>query len=170
MNEGFVNKVAESGMITIDLEKLFPEVVVVEFDIQPFLFMNLILKEKDFRQSLKELDLSVYANKVVAVHCSTDAIIPMWAYMLIATLLQPVAKKIVKGNEKEVMNKLLIEQIQNIDPAQYVDKRVVVKGCGEMPISEEAYLEITNKLRPVVKSIMFGEPCSTVPVFKKAKD
>jgi len=170
MNEGFVNKVAESGMITIDLEKLFPEVVVVEFDIQPFLFMNLILKEKDFRQSLKELDLSVYANKVVAVHCSTDAIIPMWAYMLIASLLQPVAKKIVKGTEKEVMNKLLIEQIQNIEAAQYVDKRVVVKGCGEMPISEEAYLEITNKLRPVAKSIMFGEPCSTVPVFKKAKD
>ena len=170
MNEGFVNKVAESGMITIDLEKLFPEVVVVEFDIQPFLFMNLILKEKDFRQSLKELDLSVYANKVVAVHCSTDAIIPMWAYMLIASLLQPVAKKIVKGTEKEVMNKLLIEQIQNIEAEQYVDKRVVVKGCGEMPISEEAYLEITNKLRPVAKSIMFGEPCSTVPVFKKAKD
>jgi hypothetical protein len=170
MNEGFVNKVAESGMITIDLEKLFPEVVVVEFDIQPFLFMNLILKEKDFRQSLKDLDLSVYANKVVAVHCSTDAIIPMWAYMLIASLLQPIANKIVKGNEKEVMNKLLIEQIQNIEAAQYVDKRVVVKGCGEMPISEEAYLEITNKLRPVAKSIMFGEPCSTVPVFKKAKD
>jgi hypothetical protein len=170
MNEGFVNKVAESGMVTIDLEKLFPASPIVEFDIQPFLFMNLILKEKDFRQSLKALDVSVYANKIVAVHCSVDAIIPMWAYMLIASMLQPVATQIVKGTEKEVMNKLLIEKIKGIDAEQYIDQRVVVKGCGELPIPEEAYLEITNILRPVAKSIMFGEPCSTVPVFKKAKD
>jgi hypothetical protein len=170
MSEEFVNKVAESGIITLDLEKYFPEEQIVVFDIKDYLFMGLILKEKDFRQALKELDIQKYQHKIVAVTCTADAIIPMWAYMLIGSTLQPASKEIIFGNENEVRTKLLIRKILQINKEDFIDKRVVVKGCGETPIPEEAYLEITNLLRPVVKSIMFGEPCSTVPIYKKAKE
>jgi hypothetical protein len=170
MSEEFVNKVAESGIITIDLEKYFPKEDVVMFDIKDYLFMGLILKEKDFRQALKELDVEKYQNKIVAVTCSADAIVPMWAYMLISSTLQPTSKEIIFGNENEVKTKLLIRNILQINKEDFIDKRIVVKGCGETPIPEEAYLEVTNLLRPVVKSIMFGEPCSTVPIYKKAKE
>ena len=170
MSEVFTNKVAESGILTIDLESFFPKEEIVVFDIKDYLFMGLILKEKDFRAALKELSLEKYEHKIVAVTCSADAIIPMWAYMLIASLLQPVCIDVILGNADEVQNKLLLQNIHQIDVAAYMDNRIVVKGCGEKPIPEEAYLEITNKLRPVAKSIMFGEPCSTVPVFKKPKE
>jgi len=170
MSEEFVNKVAESGIITLDLEKYFPKEDVVMFDIKDYLFMGLILKEKDFRQALKDLDVEKYQNKIVAVTCSADAIVPMWAYMLISSTLQSSSKEIIFGNENEVRTKLLIRNILQINKEDYIDKRVVVKGCGETPIPEEAYLEITNLLRPVVKSIMFGEPCSTVPIYKKGKE
>ena len=170
MSEEFVNKVAESGIITLDLEKYFPGEDIIVFDIKDYLFMGLILKEKEFRLALKELDVQKYQNKIVAVTCSADAIVPMWAYMLISSTLQSGSKEIIFGNENEVKNKLLIRNILRINKEDFIDKRVVVKGCGETPIPEEAYLEITNLLRPVVKSIMFGEPCSTVPIFKKAKE
>lgn len=167
MSDTFVNKVAESGIITIDLENFFPKEAVVLFDLKDYLFMGLILKEKEFRQALKALDISVYENKNVAITCTADAIIPMWAYMLVASLLQPVAKNVVLGGTEEVKQKLLIKNIERIDINEYTEKRVVIKGCGETPIPEEAYLQITHLLRPVVKSIMYGEPCSTVPVYKK---
>jgi len=170
MSEEFVNKVAESGIITIDLEKYFPTEPIIVFDIKEYLFMGLILKEKDFRQALKELDLQKYQNKIIAVTCTADAIIPMWAYMLISSTLQPISREIIFGNETEVKKKILLRNIHRINKESFSDKRVVVKGCGEQPIPEEAYLEITNLLRPVVKSIMFGEPCSTVPVYKKPKE
>jgi hypothetical protein len=170
MSEVFTNKVAESGIITIDLETFFPKEEIVVFDIKDYLFMGLILKEKDFRAALKELSLEKYEHKIVAVTCSVDAIIPMWAYMLIASLLQPVCIDVILGTADEVEKKMLLQNIQQIDISAYMDNRVVVKGCGEKPIPEEAYLEITNKLRPVAKSIMFGEPCSTVPVYKKPKE
>ena len=166
-DEIIVNKVAESGLVTIDLEIFFPKEEVLVFDIRDYLFMELILKEKDFRRSLKEIDKEKFRDKIVAVHCSADAIIPMWAYMLIASTLNVVAPKILMGNEQEVIHKLLIRNIIELDIAEYADKRIVVKGCGDRHIPEEAYLEITNKLFPVAKSIMFGEPCSTVPVYKK---
>jgi hypothetical protein len=169
MSEVFTNKVAESGILTIDLESFFPKEEIVVFDIKDYLFMGLILKEKDFRAALKELSLEKYEQKIVAVTCSADAIIPMWAYMLIAALLQPVCIDVILGTTDEVEKKLLLKNIQQIDTSAYMDNRVVVKGCGEKPIPEEAYLEITNKLRPIAKSIMFGEPCSTVPVYKKPK-
>ncbi len=169
MSEVFTNKVAESGILTIDLESFFPKEEIVVFDIKDYLFMGLILKEKDFRAALKELSLEKYEQKIVAVTCSADAIIPMWAYMLIASLLQPVCIRVMLGTADEVQNKLLLQNIQQIDLTAYIDNRVVVKGCGEKPIPEEAYLEMTNKLRPIAKSIMFGEPCSTVPVYKKPK-
>jgi len=170
MSEVFTNKVAESGILTIDLETYFPKEEIVVFDIKDYLFMELILKEKDFRAALKELSLEKFEDKIVAVTCSADAIIPMWAYMLIAAQLQPVCIHVILGNASEVEKKLLLQNIQRIDISAYIDNRVVVKGCGEKPIPEEAYLEITNKLRPVAKSIMFGEPCSTVPVYKKPKE
>jgi Protein of unknown function (DUF2480) len=169
MDNLMVNKVAESGIITINLEEFLPKQPVVVFDLKPFLFMELILKEKDFRASLKALDVEVYRDKIVAVTCSADAIIPMWAYMLVASTLQPIATDVLLGTEAEVKNKWLLRQLLMLDTGAYLDQRVVIKGCGEEPVSEEAYLTITKRLRPVVKSIMYGEPCSTVPVFKKDK-
>ncbi len=167
MAEIFVNKVAESGIITLNLEDHYPKNEVMVFDMKDHLFMGLILKEKDFREALKNLDVAVYDNKIVALTCSADAVIPMWAYMLVAALLQPVAKEIVFGTEKEVKEQILLHNIEAINAQDLQDARVVIKGCGELPIGESAYVAITKKLRPVAKSIMYGEPCSTVPVFKK---
>lgn len=167
MSEVLINKVAESGIITLNLETYYPKDEVAVFDMKDYLFMELILKEKDFREALKKLDISKYQNKVIALTCSADAIIPMWAYMLVASALQPVAKEIVFGDEALATKSLLLNNIRKINVEEYTDKRVVIKGCGDLPISEAAYVEITKKLRPVVKSIMYGEPCSTVPVYKK---
>lgn len=168
MEEVFINKVAESGILTLDLADYYPKNEVAVFDMKDYLFMGLILKEKDFRESLKQLDVTAYQNKIVAITCSADAVIPMWAYMLVTSLLQSVASDIVFATESEAAKQVLIKNIAAIDVALFTGNRVVVKGCGEMPIPEEAYVEITRRLRPVVKSIMYGEPCSTVPVFKKA--
>lgn len=167
MSDTFVNKVAESGIITLNLEDYYPKNEVAVFDMKDYLFMELILKEKDFREKLKALDVSIYQDKIVALTCSADAVIPMWAYMLVASALQPVSKEIVFGTEKETTEKILLQNICKIKTEEFNDQRVVVKGCGELPISESAYIEITKRLRPVAKSIMYGEPCSTVPVFKK---
>jgi hypothetical protein len=168
MSEPFVNKVADSGLITLDLEKWYPREGTAVFDMKDHLFMGMILKEKDFREALKNLDWSVYQDKNVAITCSADAIIPVWAYMLVAANLQPVAKDMVMGDEKELHKYLFLKNLSTIDINEYTDKKVVIKGCGETPIADYVYMEITKLLRPVVKSIMYGEPCSTVPVFKKA--
>lgn len=167
MNEPFVNKVAESGLITIDLEKYYPKGEQVLFDLKDFLFMGMILKEKDFREALKNQDWENYKEKNVAVTCSADAVIPVWAYMLVASYLQPVAKEIVMGDMDELHKNIFLKNISAIDTSEFADKRIVIKGCGETPIADYVYLEITKLLRPVVKSIMYGEPCSTVPVYKK---
>jgi hypothetical protein len=167
MSEPFVNKVAESGLITVDLEKYFPIGDTAVFDLKDHLFMGLILKEKDFRETLKSLDWSVYKDKNVALTCSADAIIPVWAWMLAVSYLQPVAKDVVMGDEKELHRSLYLKNIDAIDITEFTDQRVVIKGCGETPIADYVYMEITKKLRPVVKSIMYGEPCSTVPVYKR---
>ena len=166
MNE-FINKVAESGIVTLNLEAYYPRDEIAVFDMKDYLFMGLILKEKDFREALKIADLSLFTNKIVALTCSADAIIPMWAYMLAASALQPTVKDIIYGNEELVLQMLLLKNITLIDIEEYADKRVVIKGCGELPVTESAYVEITKLLRPHAKSIMYGEPCSTVPVFKK---
>ena len=167
MSEAIVNKVSESGLITLDLEQYYPREEVVLYDLKDYLFMGLILKEKDFRESLKNLDWEVYKNKYVGVTCSADAIIPPWAYMLAASYLQPVAKDVIMGDEKEVHKTIFLKNIQGIDANEFTGQRVVVKGCGDTPIGEFAYIEITKLLRPVVKTIMYGEPCSTVPIYKK---
>ena len=167
MSEPFVNKVAESGLITLDLEKYYPKGETAVFDLKDHLFMGLILKEKDFREALKSLDWSVYQDKNVALTCSADAIIPVWAWMLVVSYLQPVAKEVVMGDEKELHRSLYLKNIDAIDVNEFAGQRVVIKGCGETPIADYVYMEITKKLRPVVKSIMYGEPCSTVPVYKQ---
>lgn len=168
MSEPFVNKVAESGLISLDLEQWYPREETAVFDLKDHLFMGMILKEKDFREALKATDWSIYKDKNVAITCSVDAIIPVWAYMLVAANLQPFAKEIVMGDEKELHKTVFLKNLAAIDINEYADKRVVIKGCGETPIADYVYMEITRLLRPVVKSIMYGEPCSTVPVFKKA--
>ena len=167
MAELFNNKVAESGLLTIDLASLLPSNEIILFDIKPYLFKELILKEKEFRASLLNIDWSIYQDKIVGIVCSADAIIPMWANMLIVSSLHPYAKAVYFGDENKVREQLLQESISKINTEQYIDQRVVVKGCGETPIGESAYIAITQKLRPLVKSIMYGEPCSTVPVYKK---
>lgn len=167
MSEPFVNKVAESGLLTIDLEKWYPREATAVFDLKEFLFMGLILKEKEFRESLKQTDWEQYRDKYVAVTCSADAIIPVWAYMLVATYLQPVARDIVMGDENALHRHLFLQKLGEININDFTDQRVVIKGCGETPIADYVYMEITKKLRPVVKSIMYGEPCSTVPIYKK---
>lgn len=167
MDETFVNKVSDSGILSLDLEEYYPKEEVLLFDLKDYLFMGLILKEKEFRESLKNLSIEQYTDKFVAVTCSADAIIPMWAYMLVASILQPVAKEVLFGTAEEAKAQLLLNNISKIPVSDYSDKRVVIKGCGEKPIGESAYLQATKLLRPVAKSIMYGEPCSTVPIFKK---
>ena len=167
MDEALINKVSESALVTINLEDYYPVEPVAVFDMKDYLFMGLILKEKDFREALKNLDLTPFTNKAVAVTCSADAVIPMWAYMLVASCLQPVAKEVVFGTEEELKKQLLLKNIEALQVNEFADKRVVIKGCGDLPIGEAAYLQATKLLRPVAKSIMYGEPCSTVPIFKK---
>jgi hypothetical protein len=168
MSDEIINKVAESGLITIDLEKYLPQKEeIAVFDLKDFLFMGMILKEKDFREALKQHDWEKYRNKNVAITCSADAIIPVWAYMLVTTYLQPVAKQTIVGNEKEIYKTIFLKNISSINTAEFSGSRIVLKGCGETPIDDFAYAEATRVLLPVAKSIMYGEPCSTVPVYKK---
>ena len=169
MEEVFVNKVEESGIITLDLEQFYPKEETAVFDMKDHLFMGLILKEKDFRETMKSLDLNPYKEKNIALTCSADAVIPVWAYMLVVSYLQPVAREIIFGDADFLHKTLFLKNIDKINIADYADKRVVIKGCGELPITEGAYVAITNLLRPVAKSIMYGEPCSTVPIYKKPR-
>lgn len=167
MSEPLINKVAQSGIITLDLEAFFPTEEILPLDIKNFLFRGLLLKELEFRANLKNVDWTAFQDKSVAVFCSSDAILPQWAYMLIVVYLQQVTKEIYFGTIAEVEQKLLLQNIQNMNVAQYQEERLIIKGCGTKALGGEAYLEITKKLKPVVKSLMFGEPCSTVPVYKK---
>jgi Protein of unknown function (DUF2480) len=169
MEEVFVNKVEESGIITLDLENFYPKEETAVFDMKDHLFMGLILKEKDFRETMKALDPEPYKGKNIALTCSADAVIPVWAYMLVVSYLQPVAKQIIFGDADFLHKTLFLKNISQINIADYEDKRVVIKGCGELPITETAYVAITGLLRPVAKSIMYGEPCSTVPIYKKPR-
>jgi hypothetical protein len=165
--ETIVNKVAESGIITLDLAQYVSGDEITVFDLKPFLFREMILKEKDYRAALLTHDWQQFAGKHVAVICSVDAIVPIWAYMLAATYLEPVATSVYYGTQEELQKTLIQNRINAIDKAEYTDKRVVIKGCGDTPIPDAAYVAITSHLRPVVKSLMYGEPCSTVPIYKK---
>ena len=163
------NKVAESNLHTFDLADFYPKGERIAFDIKPLLIEEFLLKEKDFRDYVKNHDWSLYKDKLVALFCSNDAIIPVWAYMLLTTSLEPYAAKIYFGNIDELEKHLFQIELQKLNPEDYRDKRIVIKGCGDLPIPVSAYVELTRILKPVVKSIMYGEPCSTVPVYKAKK-
>jgi hypothetical protein len=169
MENEIVNKVSQSGLVTIDLEEFYPSGERVLFDIKDLLFQGLILREKDFREFIKNEDWSKYQNKYVALICSADAIVPTWAYMLLATHLEPYAKRVIFGDLETLETILYNEILNKIKVDDYKDARIVIKGCGNLPVPKAAYVEIMRLLRPVAKSIMYGEPCSTVPLYKKAK-
>ena len=167
MDEVFINKVANSGIETINLETYFPVGERVSIDVKELLFMELVLKEKDFREWIKANDWTQYSEKFVAVYCSSDAIVPTWAYMLISSKLSGIAQKVVFGDLNALESALWENALNTLEVENYKDKKVVIKGCGDLPVSAAAYTNISSKLVPVVQSLMYGEPCSTVPVFKR---
>ena len=167
MSDEIVNKVANSALITIDLTDYAPKETIAILDVKDFLFEGIILKEKGFRNTLKEFDFSVYTDKIVALYCSSDAIVPMWAFMLLTSYLNNSASKIHFGTKEEVFQKIFSDNIDAIDATEFENKKVIVKGCGQVPLTEALYIAITKKLQNTVNSLMFGEACSAVPVFKK---
>jgi hypothetical protein len=163
-----VNKVANSGLITIDLEDFYPRQHVAEIDIKDFLYEGIILKEKDYRKSLEEINWDAFQNQIIAVFCSEEAIIPKWAYMLVSMHAARYTNQIYFGTREFALEEAFIYNVdQNVHANEYADKKVVIKGCSDKEVPERVYLAITNKLIPVVKSLMYGEPCSTVPIYKK---
>ncbi|TAM99596.1 MAG: DUF2480 family protein [Chitinophagaceae bacterium] len=165
--DSIVNKIAVSGIITIDPVDFLPKEEILVFDLKPFLFRELILKEKDFREALKNQDWEQYRDKTVAVTCSADAIIPMWAFMLVTSYLASVASDILFGDNEEAIRQSAIKSVDKLDLEEFRDQRLVLKGCGDRAVPADVYIALMKKLKPVVKSVMFGEPCSTVPVYKK---
>jgi len=167
IQENIINKVAESGLLSFDLADFYTSGERVVYDIKNNLFQGLILREKDFREFIKEHDWIQYKDKHVAITCSADAIVPTWAYMLLANRLAPYAATILFGNLETLETVLFERAVSNLNIEKYRDKRIVLKGCGDIPVPVSAYVELTAKLTKVAKSIMYGEPCSTVPIFKR---
>src|SRR5690554_1037718 len=165
--EEIINKVANSKLVTIDMETLYPEGNRVVFDIKDWLYEGLVLREKEFRTQVKNHDWSQYSNTYVVLCCSSDAIIPGWAYMLLTTALSPYANKVVTGSAEELETLLYAEIIDKLDMSPYKDVPVIIKGCSNKPVPQNAYLLLIQKLPPVVKSIFYGEACSSVPLYKK---
>ena len=169
MSEFIENKVANSGLITISLEEFHQKGDRVLFDIKPLLWQELALKEKDFRSFIKQHDWRQYQDNFVAITCSADAIVPTWAYMLVAIALQPYVKKVIFGNLSDLERELYIDAVNLFDLNSITNKRILVKGCGDINIPDSAFVYISQKFVPVVKSLMFGEACSNVPLYKKPK-
>jgi hypothetical protein len=164
-----VNRVAQSPLVIFDLEKLFVPGERVLIDIKDQLFPEMVLREKDFRDYLKSQDWSQYKNKFVAITCSADAIVPTWAFMLLSIALQPHARKIVFGSLDDLENQIFQTSFNAVDWSAYNNAKVVIKGCSKINVPVSVYVEASNRLRPITSSLMFGEPCSTVPLYKKAK-
>ena len=169
MEDEIVNKVSQSGLVTIDLEDYYPKGERVLFDIKELLFQGMILREKDLRDFVKDENWSKYKNKYVALICTADAIVPTWAYMLLASHLEPYAKRVIFGDLETLETILFNDVLTKLNIDEYKDARIVIKGCGDLPVPKAAYVQLTNLLRPVAKSIMYGEPCSTVPIYKQPK-
>ncbi|MDR5591532.1 DUF2480 family protein [Christiangramia sp. SM2212] len=170
MAEEIVNRVAQSKLITFNLEDHYPKGERFLFDLSKWLFEGFVLKEKDFRDHAKAHDWTQYQDKYIALTCSTDAIVPAWAYMLVTTYLDPYAKKVVIGDLESLESHLYQEVIEGLDVSDLEDKPVIVKGCSNKPVPKNAYVFLINKLQPVVKSLMYGEACSSVPLYKKPKN
>lgn len=167
MAEDIINRVAQSGIISLDLEEFYHPGERVLYDVANDLFQGMVLREKDFREHIKNNDWSVFEGKNVAIICSADAVVPTWAYMLLSARLEPVANRVVFGDLNALEQALYQDAISRLNPEDYRDKRVVVKGCGDKEVPVFAYTEISRFLKPLVKSLMFGEPCSTVPIYKR---
>ncbi len=170
MENEIVNRVANSPLITVNLEDYYNKGERVVYDLTQNLFQGMILREKDLREFVKDHDWSLYAGKNVAITCSEEAIVPTWAFMLIATKLEGIANMVILGSVETLEFALYKEALAKIDPEEFTNKPVVIKGCGNLPVPESAYVELTRLLKPYVKSIMYGEPCSTVPLYKKPRD
>ena len=166
MDDVIINKVANSGLVTIDLEDFLPKEKVEAFDLKEHLFKGLILKEKDFREALKNFDWEIYRNRYVAITCTADAIIPLWAYMLVTAYVQPIAKDVYAGTVEEMKKYVCLKNMSTIKFEEFAGQRIIVKGCGDQQVDSTIYAEITKQLRPLAKSIMYGEACSNVPIFK----
>ena len=168
--EPIVNRIAQSQSLRlIDLEEYYPKDEMVGFDLQPHLFGGMILKEKDFREALKHIDWTQYDGKAVFIHCSADTIIPVWAYMLVTAYLKGHAVYAILGHQQELVEKLMLNNIKSIDTEQFRGKKVLVKGCSDKPVPHTMYVEVARLLTPVVSSLMYGEACSNVPVYKLPK-
>jgi hypothetical protein len=166
-NPEIINRVMSSPLISFDLEELYTPGERVVFDIKDWLFQEQILKEKDFRELVKNHDWSRYQNKLVAITCTAEAIVPTWAYMLLSIALQPYAKQVFFGSLSELEARLFFQSLDRLDWEKFKDAKVVIKGCSKVEVPASIYVEATNRLRPWVASIMYGEPCSTVPLFKR---
>ncbi|RED50468.1 DUF2480 family protein [Seonamhaeicola aphaedonensis] len=166
MADEIVNRVANSKLVTLDLEDFYPKGKRILFDIKDWLFEGFVLREKDFRKQAKTFDWVQYQDSYIALTCSTDAIIPGWAFMLLSIYLEPYAKKVVVGNLETLETSIYQDIINDIDINEYKDKPIIIKGCSNKPVPQNAYIMLTNKLKPVVKSIMYGEACSSVPLYK----
>ena len=166
MRDEIVNRVSNSALTTIDLADYAPSQSIAVLDVKDFLFQEIILKEKEFRANLKEFNFSIYQDKIIAINCSSDAIVPMWAFMLVTSYLKGIASKIHFGKKEDVFQQIFTANIDAIDATEFKNKKVIVKGCGQIPLSESLYIAITKKLQNTVSSLMFGEACSAVPVLK----
>ncbi|WP_220264066.1 MULTISPECIES: DUF2480 family protein [Apibacter] len=164
-----INKVEKSGLITLDLEDFYPKEPRMLFDLKDYLYEGLVLREKEFRENLSKLDWKMYENAYVAVTCTSDAIVPSWSYLLIANYLTGVAKLISFGTLEDLERDIFTEIIDKMDVDNYNDKKIIIKGCSRKPVPQNAYLQLIQKLKPIASSLMFGEACSTVPIFKKKK-
>jgi hypothetical protein len=169
MADTIVNRLAASALITFDLEKLYQIGTRQSIDLSQWLHQGLLLKEKEFRALLKAHDWSVYRDQFIALHCSTDAILPAWAALLVTTHLQPYARKVVLGTLNDLEVQLFAEEIQLLDISQYKDQPLIIKGCSDKTVPQDAYVQLIAKLQPVVKSLFYGEACSSVPLYKKKK-
>jgi hypothetical protein len=167
MKDEIINRVANSKLITVDLEDYYPEGERVLLDIKDWLFEGLVLREKDFRTQISNFNWEQYQDKYVALTCSTDAIIPGWAYMLLSVHLEPFAKKVLIGDLEQMETILYQNIINKIDVTPFIDKPIIIKGCSNKPVPQNAYIMLTSHLKPIAKSIMYGEACSSVPLFKK---
>ena len=167
--KALINRVANSSLVVINLEDYYPKKEIVLMDLKEHLFKELLLKEKDFRAALKDKDWSVYEDKIVLVHVSNDAIIPVWAYMLVGSYLTGIAAEIFQGDMSTYLSHHFENQLSEMDLSIHQDARIVIKGCSNKPVPPSAYAGLTSKLKPYAQSIMYGEPCSTVPIYKRPR-
>lgn len=169
MENEIINRVAGSSLVTLDLEELSPRGEIAEIDLKDVLYQGLILREKDLRDFIKTHDWQQYREKFVAIYCSTDAVVPTWAYMLLGIALSSVAAKVVYGDRHALIESLFQDALGKVDWEKYRDAKIVIKGCSNVHVPESAYVEAASRLQPIASSIMYGEPCSTVPLYKRPK-